>query len=175
MTTFKDISSKTKQQIYNSHIPYPNQIKLISLPSKLNSFYTHYQPKLQHPIEDPAICLFCAQVVNLQKPNYGDTLGSCTTHTQWECINGQGIGIFLIPRNNCFLLLNKGGRGSFFESCYVDEYGESDEDCKKGHDLYFCQEKYDSFVRDVWLSHGVGNMIARKLETQVDIGGWMTL
>ncbi|GME83007.1 unnamed protein product [Ambrosiozyma monospora] len=73
MTTFKDISSKTKQQIYNSHIPYPNQIKLISLPSKLNSFYTHYQPKLQHPIEDPAICLFCAQVVNLQKPNYGDT------------------------------------------------------------------------------------------------------
>ncbi|KAH3662188.1 hypothetical protein OGAPHI_005436 [Ogataea philodendri] len=167
------VSPEAKAMMFQARVPFPSQVKLISLPLRLNKFFSLYYNKLAVKPADPAICLFCAKSVNLQLQNYGDQLGSCNIHVKWECINAE-FGIFFIPKSNCILLLNK-GKGSFFESPYLDDYGEADEDSKKGHDLTLCKEKYDEFIRTVWLQHNIPNQIARKLEGQIDCGGWETL
>ncbi|KAG7749910.1 hypothetical protein KL911_004903 [Ogataea haglerorum] len=166
-------SMERKLQLRDARIQFPAQMRLIPLPQRLNKFFSLYYNKLTDKPSDPAICLFCAKLVHLQVQNYGDRLGACNIHLKWECINGE-FGIFFIPKSNSILLLNK-GKGSFFESPYLDDYGEIDQDSKKGHDLSLSQPKYDEFTRTVWLQHNIPNQIARKLESQIDIGGWETL
>lgn len=172
---FANVTDIQKRQLLNSRIAYPGLIRLIHLPSNLNEFYTEYYAKLieKGRCDDPAICLFCGDVVDLQKRRYGDLYGSCTMHLRWECMNG-GRGMFFLPRNNCCLLLDN-GKGSFIDSPYRDEFGELDRDYKKGHNVILSEKKYDDIIRNIWLNHNIQNIIAQKLDNLTDIGGWCTL
>ncbi|VEU24247.1 DEKNAAC105422 [Brettanomyces naardenensis] len=173
---FTSISLGDKQKLYDSGIPYPGPIGLISLPEKINTFFTKLYGKLdknQQPVE-PAVCLYCGAVLDMQSSNYGDRYGSCTMHVEWECIDSDGYGVFLVPRNNCVLLLGR-KKGTFIESPYLDIHGECENDSKKGHDLHLSARKYEELARTVWLEHNIQNRISRQMESQVDIGGWQTL
>lgn len=158
-------------------LEYPGIVKLTDLPERLDFFFTkyYYSDKYNNPnmtIEDPAICLFCSQVVDVQKSAIGCKEGQCTTHFLKECSND--VGIFLLPKDRSILLLHKNG-GSFYEAPYLDQHGELPGESKKGKTLYLMKPRYDEFIRKVWLQHNVSNYIVRKLDSVMDAGGWDTL
>lgn len=172
---FNNITDEDMRSIKRCKVEYPNKVELIKLPLELNVFYTRFYNGLEddEKFDEPAICLFCGELLSLQKRRYGDNYGSCTMHLRWECING-GKGIFFLPRNNCFLLLDN-GKGSFIDSPYRTDFGEIDRDCKKGQSVQLSLKKYEDFEKKVWLMHNIPNVIAQKLDNLTDIGGWNTL
>lgn len=172
---FANVTEKQKKELLKSRVAYPGVIRLIHLPDALNDLYTRHYNYIDENdrAEEPAICLFCGQILDVQKNRYGDEFGSCTMHLRWECIDG-GRGLFFLPRNNCCLLLDN-GKGCFVDSPYRDDHGETDKDCKKGHNLKLSRRKYEEFQKNVWLTHNIQNVIAQKLENLTDIGGWCTL
>lgn len=158
-------------------LEYPGVIKLIDLPDRLDFFFTkfYYSQKYYSPhtlVEEPAICLFCSEVVDLQKTAIGSRTGQCTTHFLKECSNS--VGIFLIPKERSMLLLHKNG-GSFYQIPYMDQHGELSTEPKKAKTVFLMKPRYDEFIRKVWLQHNVPNFIVRKLDSVMDAGGWETL
>lgn len=170
------ISPDDKMKVTQTRIPYPSLVKLINLPYKLGDFFSQRMTwntgASEHPVE-PAICLICAKMVDLQTFNYSDKFGSCNMHIRWECIDA-GRGVFFLPMSNSILLLDN-GKGSFIASPYKDEYGESDENGKKGHELHLIRERFDDLQMKVWMTHNIQNVIAKKFESLSDVGGWETL
>ncbi len=73
------------------------------------------------------------------------------------------------------LLLHEPGNGSWAYAPYLDKHGEPDPTLRKHHQLFLHGRRYDKLVREVWLQGQVGNVIARKLEADVNPGGWETL
>lgn len=158
-------------------IEYPGIVRLIKLPERLDNFFTryYYLDKYHNPhlsIENPAICLFCSEVVDVQKEAIGSRYGQCTTHFLKECSNS--VGIFLLPKERSLYLVHKNG-GSFHDEPYLDQHGEIPGENKKGKTVYLLDERYDDFTRNVWLQHNVPNYIVRKLDSVIDAGGWETL
>lgn len=46
---------------------------------------------------------------------------------------------------------------------------------RHGRELFLHQKRYDIFLRNMWLSHGIPSFVARKLESELNNGGWETL
>lgn len=46
---------------------------------------------------------------------------------------------------------------------------------RHGRQLFLHQKRYDTMLRNLWLSHGVPSFIARKLEADINNGGWETI
>lgn len=158
-------------------IEYPGVVRLVKLPERLDNFFTryYYLDKFHNPhlsVENPAICLFCSEVVDVQKEAIGSKYGQCTTHFLKECSNS--VGIFLLPKERSLYLVHKNG-GSFHDEPYLDQHGEIPGENKKGKAVYLLEERYDDFTRNVWLQHNVPNFIVRKLDSVIDAGGWETL
>ena len=172
---FQNVSQIRRMQLQKARVRYPAMTRLVSLPNHLNDFYTRYYNLLddEEKYDEPAICLYCGEMVDVQNNRYGDEYGACTMHLRYECING-GRGMFFLPRNNCCLLLDN-GRGTFTDSPYRDDYGELDKECKKGHTVVLSRTKYEDLNKDIWLNHNIQNVIAQKLENWTDMGGWSTL
>lgn len=84
------------------------------------------------------------------------------------------IGLFINIRKCCVLYLSRGS-GSYSHAPYVDRYGEVDMFLRSGRQLFLHQKRYDSMLRGLWLSHGVPSFISRKLEADINNGGWDTL
>lgn len=158
-------------------LEYPGIVRLVKLPERLDNFFTqyYYLDKYNNPhlsIENPAICLFCSEVVDVQKGAIGSKYGQCTTHFLKECSNS--VGIFLLPKERTLYLVHKNG-GSFHDEPYLDQHGEIPGENKKGKTVYLLEERYEDFTRSVWLQHNVPNYIVRKLDSVIDAGGWETL
>lgn len=175
---FSNNVSKTKTVVHiKKELEYPGIVRLVDLPERLDFFFTkyYYLDKHNNPnmeIEDPAICLFCGNVVDVQKQAIGCKEGQCTTHYLKECAND--VGIFLLPKDRSLLLLHKNG-GSFYNAPFLDEHGEIADEAKKSKALHLMKPRYDDFMRNVWLQHNVQNCIVRNLENVLDPGGWETL
>lgn len=166
-----------EQILLKKNILYPGMIRLVDLPQRLDYFFTNYYylDKYDKPhlsIEDPAVCLFCGKVLDAQKKAMGCNEGQCTTHFLKDCTNG--IGLFLLPKDRCFLLMHRNG-GTFYHAPYFNQHGELPSDAKGGKTLHLVESKYDEFIRNVWLLHNVANQIVRKLDNVMDAGGWDTL
>lgn len=156
---------------------YPGQIKLINLPARLDRFFTdyYYLEKFQNPhltIENPAVCMYCAAVVDVQKGAVDSNFGQCSAHFATECNNS--VGIFLLPKERTIVLLHRNG-GSFYDAPYLDQHGELTGDNKKGKTAYLLVQRYDDFIRNMWLMHNIPNYVVRKLDSTIDAGGWETL
>lgn len=67
------------------------------------------------------------------------------------------------------------GHGSWSVAPYLDKHGESDPTLRRHHQLFLNQKRYDQLLRNVWLNHGIPSTIARRLEGDVNNGGWETL
>ncbi|KAI0045753.1 hypothetical protein FA95DRAFT_93210 [Auriscalpium vulgare] len=123
---------------------------------------------------DAAICLVCGTTVCFQSHCCMDTepgdKGECNMHTR-ECGGVTGL-YFLVKR--CTLLYLHAGNGTFAQSPYLDIHGEVDTSMRRGRRQFLHPARWEE-VRKTWLSHGIPTLIARKLESTVDSGGWETL
>lgn len=158
-------------------IEYPGHIRLINLPARLDRFFTdyYYLEKYQNPhltIENPAVCMYCATVVDVQKGAIDSKFGQCSTHFATECNNS--VGIFFLPKERTLVLLHRNG-GSFYDAPYLDQHGELSGENKKGKTAHLLQARYDDFTRNMWLMHNIPNYVVRKLDSTIDAGGWETL
>ena len=67
--------------------------------------------------------------------------------------------------------------GSWFAAPYLTRHGEIDPGLRQRHQLTLSQKRYDRLLRDTWLmvNATVWSAIARKLEGEVNGGGWETI
>ena len=62
--------------------------------------------------------------------------------------------------------------GTWHVAPYLDKHGEVDPALRRHHQLFLNQKRYDALLRKVWLEGGVQSLIARRLEGDVNNGGW---
>lgn len=160
-------------------------------------------PTTGKELTDPALCLFCGEIFCSQTVccMTGQLRGGCNAHLD-KC--SAPIGIFLFIRKCHVLLLHavkdpkkvdqsndRIGRGmssippgklalshgSFFPAPYMTRHGETDSGLRSKQVLILSEKRYERMLRDAWLSvnGSVWSAVARKLEGEVNAGGWETL
>ncbi|EKG17863.1 Zinc finger N-recognin protein [Macrophomina phaseolina MS6] len=159
-------------------LSHPAIFELVGLPKNYDTLtdeaIKRKCPTVPHKeLTDPCVCLFCgeifcSQAVCCMKPG---GKGGCMQH-QAKC--GGNIGMFINIRK-CMLLYTHHQSGSWFPAPYLDKHGETDMSLRRQHQLYLHQKRYDALVRSVWLHHQVPSTIARKLEGDINNGGWETM
>jgi len=65
--------------------------------------------------------------------------------------------------------------GTYALAPYLDKHGEPDPTLRRHHQLFLNQKRYDMLLRNVWLQHQIPSTIARRLEGDINNGGWETL
>ena len=86
----------------------------------------------------------------------------------------KNVGLFLnIRKCATFYLFHQSG--SFGPAPYIDRYGETDMGLRHSRQLYLHQKRYDSMLRTAFLSNGIPSYISRKLEGEINNGGWETI
>lgn len=67
--------------------------------------------------------------------------------------------------------------GSWFAAPYLTKHGEIDPGLRQRHQLILNQKRYDRLLRDAWLmvNATIWSTIARKLEGEVNGGGWESI
>ncbi|KAK7896974.1 E3 ubiquitin-protein ligase ubr1 [Exophiala xenobiotica] len=160
-------------------------------------------PTTGKEVSDPALCLFCGEIFCSQTVCCltKEMRGGCNAHLD-KC--SSPIGMFLFVRKCHVALLHvvkdprmldhdseRIGRGiqalppgsltlshgSFFSAPYLTKHGETDSGLRSKHQLILNQKRYDKLLRDTWLmtNGSIWSTIARKLESEVNAGGWETL
>ncbi|KZM18370.1 RING-type E3 ubiquitin transferase [Ascochyta rabiei] len=131
-------------------------------------------PTTGKELTDPALCLFCGEIMCSQAvccmTGKGQR-GGCNQHLA-KC--GGQIGIFIHIRKCMVLFLNK-NHGTWAVAPYLDKHGEVDPTLRRHQQLFLNQKRYDALLRKVWLDGGIQSLIARKLEGDINNGGWETL
>jgi E3 ubiquitin-protein ligase UBR1 len=97
-------------------------------------------------------------------------LADLTSDSHRRCGNSVGI-YFLVKR--CIIIYLYADKGTFSTAPYLDVHGEADPGFKKRRPLYLNSARYDE-IRKLWLNHSVATLVARKLESGNDPGGWNT-
>lgn len=82
--------------------------------------------------------------------------------------------MFIHIRKCMVLFLNR-QHGTWAVAPYLDKHGEVDPTLRRHHQLFLNQKRYDALLRKVWLEGGIQSLIARKLEGDINNGGWETL
>ncbi|KAK0502977.1 hypothetical protein EDD18DRAFT_1276884 [Armillaria luteobubalina] len=158
----------------------PTIYRLARLPLVLDNLFADREKTLTCakcktvPI-DAAICLLCGATCCMQShccmdSESGEGHGECNMHTR-EC--GGAIGIYFLVKR-CSLLYLYANNGTFSQSPYLDVHGEIDISMRRGRRQYLHHARWEE-VRKTWLNHGIPTVIARKLESTLDSGGWETL
>ncbi|UJR10060.1 hypothetical protein I4U23_014282 [Adineta vaga] len=135
-------------------------------------------------IRSPCICLVCGEVVvrssstSTPSPlstngiissffNIDHTGGPCNLHTQ-QCCGTNGL--YLRVKECSLLLLNINNygrsnktRGTLLAAPYLDDYGETDQNLRRGNPLHLCEERYRTLHRR-WLGHSIPEDISRNME-----------
>lgn len=159
-------------------LSHPAIFELVGLPKNYDTLtdeaIKRKCPTVPHKeLTDPCVCLFCGEIFCSQAVccmKQGGK-GGCMQH-QAKC--GGNIGMFINIRK-CMLLYTHHQSGSWFPAPYLDKHGETDMSLRRHHQLYLHQKRYDALVRSVWLHHQVPSTIARKLEGDINNGGWETM
>ncbi|VDB86546.1 unnamed protein product [Peniophora sp. CBMAI 1063] len=159
----------------------PTVYRIARLPVILDSLFAEQEKTLTCkrcgtvPAE-AAICLICGTAVCFQShccTDYDSGLGDrgeCNLHAV-EC--GGVIGMYFLVKK-CSLLYLFAGNGTFGQSPYLDVHGEVDMSMRRGRRQFLHPARWEE-VRRTWLSHGIPTLIARRLESTVDSGGWETM
>ncbi|TFK47973.1 hypothetical protein OE88DRAFT_1704965 [Heliocybe sulcata] len=159
-------------------LEYPAIYRIAQLPLILDNLFGDHEkvmtcPKCKTVPFDAAICLICGTPVCMQSHCCWDIdtkRGECNMHTR-EC--GGAIGLyFLIKR--CSVLFLYAGNGAFISPPYLDVHGEVDVSMRRGRRQYLHHTRWED-IRKAWITHGIPTLVARKLESTVDSGGWEAL
>lgn len=86
----------------------------------------------------------------------------------------KNVGLFISIRKCCVFYCHRTS-GSWGHAPYIDRYGEVDMGLRHNRQLFLNQRRYDSMLRSLWLSHGVPSYVARRLESDINNGGWETI
>ncbi|MCJ1466294.1 hypothetical protein MMC07_004913 [Pseudocyphellaria aurata] len=155
---------------------HPGIFELIGLPKHYDTL-THETMKRRCPttgkdLVDPSLCLFCGDIFCSQAQCcQKEGKGGCNQHMR-KC--GIDVGLFLNIRK-CTLLYLHCRNGSWNNAPYLDKHGEVDPGLRRNRQLFLHQKRYDALLRNVWLQHGIPTTISRKLEADINNGGWETL
>ncbi|PYH65650.1 putative ubiquitin-protein ligase E3 component (UBR1) [Aspergillus vadensis CBS 113365] len=157
-------------------LPHPAIFELVGLPKYYDSLIEEANrrrcPKSKKELSDPSICLFCGDIFCSQAVCCMENkLGGCNQHVQ-KC--GKNIGLFINIRK-CTVLYLHNRNGSWHYAPYLDRHGEVDPGLRRNRQLILNQKRYDRLLRDVWLSHSIPATISRKLEADINNGGWETI
>ncbi|KAH8910933.1 hypothetical protein BR93DRAFT_923658 [Coniochaeta sp. PMI_546] len=182
-------SSLNPQLPPSALVSHPGIFELVGLPEKYGTLIElctrRRCPTTGRDLSDPMVCLFCGEVfcgqgiccsrempfpAGARRPKKV-TVGGANQHIA-KC--QKTIGLFLNIRRCVVFMLHRQS-GSFANAPYIDQYGEMDMGLRHGRELFLHQKRYDTFLRNLWLGHGVPSFIARKLEADINNGGWETL
>ncbi|KAI9886368.1 MAG: oxygen-dependent protoporphyrinogen oxidase [Watsoniomyces obsoletus] len=161
-------------------LSHPGIFELVALPEKFDVLSEEAMkrrcPETGKELSEPSICLFCGEIFCGQalcctKHEGSRTIGGCNRHVK-KC--GIHVGLFLNLRK-CTVLYLFDGRGSWHPAPYLDKHGETDMGLRRNRQLYLSQRRYDALLRNVWLQHSIPSTIARRLEADVNNGGWETI
>ncbi|GAB7341169.1 hypothetical protein MBLNU457_7464t1 [Dothideomycetes sp. NU457] len=158
-------------------LSHPAIFELVGLPRTFDALTEEARkrrcPTTGKEVSDPAICLFCGAIFCSQasccRSKAGE--GGCRQHMR---VCGGGVGLFINVRK-CMVLFLHGHHGSWLVAPYLDKHGEADPTLRRHHQLFLEQKRYDRLFRDVWLQHGIQSAVSRRLESDVNTGGWETL
>ncbi|KAL1896621.1 E3 ubiquitin-protein ligase ubr1 [Sporothrix stenoceras] len=167
-------------------LSHPGIYELVGLPQNFEQLLDECTrarcPTTGKDVSDPMICLLCGEVFCgqaiccLKEERIGRTharrrIGGAQQHMR-RC--QRNMGLFLNIRKCCIYYLHRMS-GSYGYAPYIDKYGEVDLGFRHGRPLQLNQRRYDAMLRAVWLSHGVPSFISRKLEMDINNGGWETI
>ncbi|RWA12272.1 hypothetical protein EKO27_g2833 [Xylaria grammica] len=172
----------------SAQISHPGIFELVGLPKNYDTLIEECSkrrcPKTGKDLADAIMCLTCGEIfcgqtmcclMEYQEPGPNRPtirIGGAQQHMRFKC---QGnIGLFINIRK-CAIFYVHRGSGSFGNAPYIDKYGEVDVGLRHGRQLYLSQKRYDSMLRNLWLSHGIPSFISRKLEADINNGGWETI
>lgn len=169
-------------------LSHPGIFELVGLPKHYDTLIEECTrrrcPRTGKDISDPMICLlcgdvFCGQSICCQAED-DRTLGRQATRrriggAQQHMRKCQGnVGLFINIRKCATFYLHRLS-GSWSNAPYMDKYGEADMGLRHSRQLFLSQKRYDSMLRALWLGHGVPSFISRKLESDINNGGWETI
>jgi E3 ubiquitin-protein ligase UBR1 len=158
-------------------LEHPHIYELVQLPRDLATLLQDTQRRIckrcKEAPPEPAVCLECGDVLCVQCfccQDEQSERGECNRHLE-EC--GGATGVFFKVKTNIIVLLYA-GNGSYTTSPYLDTHGEFDIGLRKGRPQHLHAQRYDE-QRKQWLTQSVPHVVARKLESVMDQGGWSTL
>jgi E3 ubiquitin-protein ligase UBR1 len=158
-------------------LSHPAIFELVGLPKNYDALtdeaIRRKCPTTGREVTDPALCLFCGEIMCSQSVccMTDKNRGGCNKH-QAKC--GGNIGLFINIRKCMVLFLNH-DNGTWAVAPYLDKHGEVDPTLRRHHQLFLNQKRFDVLLRKVWLEGGIQSLIARRLEGDINNGGWETL
>ncbi|KAI0022269.1 hypothetical protein F4780DRAFT_212100 [Xylariomycetidae sp. FL0641] len=172
----------------SADLSHPAIFELVGLPKNYDTLIEECArrrcPTTGNDLADPMVCLMCGEIfcaqsmcclVYYQEPGTDKPvvkIGGAQQHMLFRC---QGnVGLFINIRKCAIFYLHRMS-GSYSHAPYIDKYGEVDIGLRHGRQLYLNQKRYDSMVRSLWLNHGIPSFISRKLEADINNGGWETI
>ncbi|KAH6660047.1 hypothetical protein BKA67DRAFT_38434 [Truncatella angustata] len=172
----------------SAQVSHPGIYELVGLPKKYDTLIEqcaqHRCPSTGKDLADPIVCLFCGDIfcgqticciMDYREDGRDDKptmkIGGASQHMLFKC--HRNIGLFINIRKCSIFYLHRVS-GSFSNAPYIDRYGEVDVGLRHGRLLYLNQKRYDA-LRNIWLSHGIPSFISRKLEADINNGGWETI
>ncbi|KAF2711737.1 hypothetical protein K504DRAFT_428429 [Pleomassaria siparia CBS 279.74] len=158
-------------------LSHPAIFELVGLPKNYDALtdeaIRRKCPTTGKELTDPCVCLFCGEIMCSQGVccMTDKNRGGCNQH-QAKC--GGHIGLFINIRKCMVLFLNL-NNGTWAVAPYLDRHGEVDPTLRRHHQQFLNQKRYDVLLRKVWLEGGIQSLIARRLEGDINSGGWETL
>ena len=158
-------------------LSHPTIFELIGLPKNYDALTEEatrrHCPTTGKDLVDPALCLFCGEIFCSQAGccMVDRSKGGCYQHRA-GC--GGSIGVFISIRK-CMVLFLHETHGSWFHAPYLDRHGEVDPTLRRHHQLFLNAKRYDKLIREAVLGAGVQSVISRRLEGDMNTGGWETL
>ncbi|CZT47197.1 related to ubiquitin--protein ligase [Rhynchosporium secalis] len=167
-------------------LSHPAIFELIGLPKNYDTLMEETMkrrcPTTGKDVSDPMLCLHCGIIICGQsicclKPasptrtGRAQYIGGAQQHMR-QC--QKNIGLFINIRK-CTVFYVYLTSGSWMVAPYIDKYGEVDPGLRHSRQLFLNQKRYDALLRTVWLGHGVPSVISRKLEMDINNGGWETI
>ncbi|KAM0819556.1 hypothetical protein AB5N19_05372 [Seiridium cardinale] len=172
----------------SAQLSHPGIFELVGLPKNYDTLIEQCAqrrcPSTGKDLADPIVCLccgdiFCGQTIcclmDYKEDGRDDKptmkIGGASQHMLFKC--QRNIGLFINIRKCSIFYLHRVS-GSFSNAPYIDRYGEVDVGLRHGRLLYLNHKRYDA-LRNIWLSHGIPSFISRKLEADINNGGWETI
>ncbi|KAH5405459.1 E3 ubiquitin protein ligase [Parastagonospora nodorum] len=158
-------------------LSHPAIFELVGLPKNYDTLtdeaIRRKCPTTGKELTDPALCLFCGEIMCSQAVccMTDKHRGGCNQHLS-KC--GGQVGLFIHIRKCMILFLNL-DHGSWAVAPYLDKHGEVDPTLRRHHQLFLNQRRYDALLRKIWLEGGIQSMIARRLEGEINNGGWESM
>jgi E3 ubiquitin-protein ligase UBR1 len=164
-------------------LSHPGIFELVGLPKNFDTLIEEATrrkcPTTGKDLTDPVICLFCgdmfcSQATCCQRSDSRERepmeIGGAQQHMR-KC---QGNMAVVLNIRKCSTIYLFRASGSFGPAPYIDKYGETDPQLRHSRQLYLNQKRYDSLIRNTVLNHGVPSLISRRLEAEINNGGWDT-